>query len=58
MFGLVKQVLIALLSISYSLNTTCISLNDEPCVAKLSLIDLNPNEFYNYLFMVSLDRCN
>ena len=35
-----------------------LTLNNEPCLASLFLIDLNPNELYHYPFMVSVDRCN
>ena len=34
--------LIALLSFSESLATKCVSLNNEPCMARPTLIDLNP----------------
>ena len=34
------------------------SLNNEPCLAKPNLSDLNPNKLHYYTFIVSLDRCN
>ena len=34
--------LIVLLSFSESLATKCVSLNNEPCMARPTLIDLNP----------------
>ena len=61
---------IALLSFSSSLarvanvsnGTKCLFLNDEPCVAKPTLIDLNSVEFKYYPFMINLStftgRCN
>ena len=49
MISLIKQVFIVLLSFSSSLarvakisdRTKCVSLNDEPCMVRLTLIDLN-----------------
>ena len=34
------------------------SLNDEPCMVRPTLIDLNPVKLKYYLFMISLDKCN
>ena len=35
------------------------SLNNELCLGRpIFIIDLNPNKFHLYPFMVSLDRCN
>ena len=34
------------------------SLNDEPCIVRPTLIDLNPVELKYYLFIVSLYKCN
>ena len=56
MFRLIKQVLIVLLSFSSSLTrvvkvsgrTKCLSLNDEPCIVRPTLIDLNPVELKYY----------
>ena len=50
--------LILLLCLSKSLATKCLSLNDEPSMVRPFLIDLNPVEFKNYLFMISLDKCS
>ena len=41
MFSLNKQVFIVLLSLSSSLATKCLSLNDEPCIARPTFIKLN-----------------
>ena len=57
MFRLIKQVFIALLSFSGSLTTTSVSLNNEPCMIRPTLIDLNPVELNYYPFMISLDKC-
>ena len=35
----------------------CISLNNEPYLARPILIDLNPDELHCYPSMVSSDRC-
>ena len=58
MFSLIKQVLVILLSFSESLATKCLSLNDESCMVRYTLIDLNSVELKYYLFMTSLDKCN
>ena len=69
-YRLIKQVFIALLSFSGSLAgianvsnlTTCISLNNQPCMTRPTLIDLNRDEYnqrwYCYTFMTNLDRCH
>ena len=59
----IKQVFIVLLSFSSSLapvadRKKCMFLNDEPCMVKPTLIDLNPVELNYYSFMISLDKCN
>ena len=41
MFWLIKQVFIRLLSFSGSLATKCMSFNNEPCMTRPSIIDLN-----------------
>ena len=42
--------------------TTCVSLNQQPCVTRPTIIDLNPDEhnqgFCYYTFMIKLDTCN
>ena len=47
---------IVLLSFSSSLATKCL-LNDEPCMVRPTLIDMNPVELKFYPFMISLDQC-
>ena len=56
MFSLIKQVLIVLLSFSRSLPIKCVSSNNESCMIRLCLIDLNPLGCKYYPFMISLDK--
>ena len=58
MFSVIKQVFIILLSFSSSLATKCVSLNDEPCIVRSTIIDLNPVELKCYPLIISLDKCN
>ena len=53
MSSLIKQVLILLLSFSSSLATKCLSLNDEPCMVRPTLIDLNTANLKYYPFVIS-----
>ena len=46
------------MSFSRSLATKCVSLNNEPCIARPALINLNPREFNYYPFIISLGKCN
>ena len=49
----------ALLSFSSSLpceRTKCLFLNDEPCMVRTILMDLNPVELKYYPFMISLNK--
>ena len=51
---------IILLSFSSSLalqRTKYLFLNDEPCVVRPTLIDLNPVELKYFPFMISLNKC-
>ena len=58
MFGLNLKIFIGLLSFSGSLInmanasslTTCISLNNRSCMARATLIDLNPDEYSQVLY--------
>ena len=56
MFSLIKQVFIVLLSFSSSLTTKCLSLNDEPCMLRPTVFNLNPVKLKYYPLMVSLDK--
>ena len=42
--------------------TTCISLENQSCMTRTTLIDLNPDEYNHglryYPFIVNVDRCN
>ena len=58
MFGLIKQVFIAVLNFGGPLATKYVSLNKEPCMIRPTLIDLNPSELKYYQLMVSLDKCS
>ena len=44
MFRAIKQVFTALLRFSSTLATKCMSLNNQPCITRPTLIDLNPDE--------------
>ena len=46
------------MSFSESLATKYLSLNDESCMVRPSLIDLNPGELKYYPFKISLYECN
>ena len=56
MFSLIKQKFIVLLNFSKSLVTKCLFLNDELCLVRPTLIDLNPVELKYYPFRISLDK--
>ena len=56
MFSLIKQLFIGSLSFSSALATKFVSLNDEPCMIRPTLIDLNPVELKYYQLMISLDK--
>ena len=60
MFSLIKQVFIILLSLNSSLvrdRPKCLFFNDELCMVRPNLIDLNPVELRYYPFMISIDKC-
>ena len=60
MFIVIKQLFIVLLRFSSSLacdRTKCLSLNDEPCMVRPTLIDLNSVELKYYRFVISLGKC-
>ena len=48
---------VVLLSFSVSLATKCLLLNDEPCMVRPTLINMNPVELKYYPFMISLNKC-
>ena len=47
---------IASLSFSSSLAIKCLFLNDEPCIVRPTLIELNPVELKYYPFLISLNK--
>ena len=49
-------VFIVLLSFKGSLATKCVSLNNEPCMTRPTLIDFHSVELNFYSFMISLDK--
>ena len=58
MSSLIRQVFIVLLSFRSSLvrvgdQRRCLSLNDEPCMVRPTVIDLNPVECKYYPFIIS-----
>ena len=46
-----------LLSFGESLARKCVSLNNESCVSRPTLIDSNPIELNYYPFMINLNKC-
>ena len=46
-----------LLNFSQSLATKCLFLNDEPCMARPTIIGLYPVELKYYPFLICLDEC-
>ena len=58
MFLVIKKTFIGLLSFNKSLANECMSLNNEHCKTRLTLIDLDSVQLSYYPFMISLDKCN
>ena len=62
MIGFIKQMLIVLvlmlLGFGGSLATRYLSMNNQLSMHRLTLIDLNPDEFHYYPFIISLGKCN
>ena len=50
--------IVLLLCFGGSSATKWISLNNQPCTVRPTLIDLNPEELHYYPFMFSLERCD
>ena len=60
MFSPIKQVFIVLISFISSLarnRKKCLFLNDESCMVRPILIDMNPVELKYYPFIISIDKC-
>lgn len=53
MFKFVEKVFIASLSFSKLLATNWVSLSNEPCLVRPTVIDLSPNGLHYYSFMAS-----
>ena len=58
MFSLVKQMFVVLLSFISSLATKCLSLDNEPCMVRSAVFNLNHVKRKYYPFMISLDKCS
>ena len=54
MLSLIEQVFLVLLSFSEFLATKCVLLNDEPCMIRHTIIDLNSIDLKYYLFMIGI----
>ena len=52
-----SSLFIVLLSFSSSLETKCLFLNDEICLVRPTVIDLNPVESKYYPIMITLNKC-
>ena len=50
------SLLIVLLSFGESLATKCLFLNDEPCMVRPTVIDMNHVELWYYRFVTSLNK--
>ena len=48
---------IAFISFSKSLARKYLLLNDEPCMVRPTLVDMNPNDLKYYLLIISLNKC-
>ena len=51
------SLLVVLLCFSKSLASKCLFLDDEPCMIRPIVIDMNPVELKYYTFMISLNKC-
>ena len=56
MFSIIKQVFIKLLSFSEYLATKYLFLNDETCMVRPTLIDMNSVKLKYYPLMISLNK--
>ena len=56
MHGFIKQTFIVIIPVPIafdeSLALKCISMNNPPCMVRPTLVDLNPDEFHYYLFIL------
>lgn len=51
-----KQVFIVLLNLGVSFARKCASLNNQSCIARITLIDGNPDELPYHPFLVSVNK--
>ena len=51
------KMFIALLSFINSLATKFLILNDESCMVRYTVVDMNPNELKFYSFMITFNKC-
>ena len=63
MLGFIKQTrtalaLILMLCFGGALAIKCVSMNNEQCMVRPTLIDLNLDELHYYLFIISMNRCD
>ena len=56
MFGFIKKTFIGLLSFNGFLATKCVLFNNEPCMVRPTLMDLDPVELNYFTYMISLDK--
>ena len=57
---ILKLMFMGILGFARQLDTQkakCLSLNNEPCLARLTFIDLNPDELRYYPYMANLNSC-
>ena len=58
----IKQMFIVLvlvlLCFGGSMAINCVSMNNQPCMVRPTLVDLNPSELYYYPFTIIMDRCD
>lgn len=52
-----KQTFIVLLNLGGSLARKRTSLNNQPCIARTTLIDENPDELPYHPFVISVNKC-
>ena len=66
MFGFIKQIFIVLLlvllcfcgSLAAAKTIKCVSVNNQQFMVWSTIIDLNLEELYYYLFIISMNRCD
>ena len=51
---MIIALVLLVLSFGGSLATKCISMNNQPCMVRPTVIDLNPDKLFYYPFIISL----